>query len=400
MLFATAIWGNAMAQHTLTVTVSNPGKAERSQEPVTIPLNKYPLTQRAEVKMDGNTLPYQLDDLDKDGIYDELFFLVNLDKKAEKKITVTLFNNGHPEAFPPKVYAELLLRNSKVKEKNKHDIYLQSITAPKGTNMYSTVHHHGMAFESEYCAYRVYFDNRQTVDMYGKYKHQLEIKETQFYPTEEQKAQGYGDDVLWVGNTYGLGAMRGWNGQEQTLLNDVNFITQRVLAAGPLRTICEIENRGWLANASLPRITMTVRYTLYAGHRDCNVEVFFNRNVENYLFSTGIINVKNSTQLTDKKGLRACWGTDWPAGANDTIGKKRETVGLGIFIPKRYIANELPNGDNLGYVVKTKTRQLHYYINFASENENNGFKDDKSWYQYLKAWKKQLESPVKIKISE
>ena len=53
---------------------------------------------------------------------------------------------------------------------------------------------------------------------------QLEIKDTQFYPDKQQKAAGYGDDVLWVQH-FGLGAMRGWDGKEQQLITDVNFQT-------------------------------------------------------------------------------------------------------------------------------------------------------------------------------
>lgn len=59
------------------------------------------------------------------------------------------------------------------------------------------MHHHGPAFESELVAYRLYFDKKQTVDIYGKFNKGFEIKESQFYPTDEQLARGFGDDVCW-----------------------------------------------------------------------------------------------------------------------------------------------------------------------------------------------------------
>lgn len=46
---------------------------------------------------------------------------------------------------------------------------------------------------------------------------------------------------------------------------------------------------------------MTTRYTLYAGRRDCFVDIKFNKPVTEYQFATGIINVKNSEELSDKK---------------------------------------------------------------------------------------------------
>ena len=192
------------------------------------------------------------------------------------------------------------------------------------------IHHHGAAFESDLVAYRIYFDHRQTVDVYGKYRKGLELKETQFYPDAKQKEQGYGDDVLWVGQTFGVGALRGWDGKQPTMLTDVEHRSQRIVARGPLRTIVEVKDQGWTPQPGQEPIDMTTYYTLYAGHRDCSVDIKFNKNAGEYKFATGIINVKNSTEHSDKKGLRGCWGTDWPVSAKDSVGHKRETVGLGI----------------------------------------------------------------------
>ena len=101
----------------------------------------------------------------------------------------------------------MMLTNKKIKSTNKQDLYISSLTVDNGTNPYWMLHHHGPAFENEMVAYRIYFDHRQTVDTYGKYHKGLELKQTQFYPDDEQKAKGFGDDVLWVGNTFGLGAL-------------------------------------------------------------------------------------------------------------------------------------------------------------------------------------------------
>ena len=50
--------------------------------------------------------------------------------------------------------------------------------------------------------------------------------------------------VLWVGQTFGLGAFRGWNGKEPTLIDPVRSRTQRIISYGPLRTIVEVIDRG------------------------------------------------------------------------------------------------------------------------------------------------------------
>ena len=381
----------AMAQQTIQVTVENPTNAPRTDQPVVMSLAQYGQVQSALVKTGNEEIPCQLDDLNQDDTFDELCFLADLKAKEKKSYTVTLYAEGEPRQYPARVFAELLVRNSKVKEKNKHNNFLESITARGDcADSYHALHHHGVAFESELNGIRIYFDKRQTIDLYGKFQKRLELQETQFYTTKEQKAEGYGDDVLWVGNTFGLGAFRGWDGQQPTMIDPVRSRTQRIISYGPLRTIVELVDRGW------QKLNLTIRYTQYAGHRDTDVDVYFNKSVADYLFSTGIINVKGSEEYSDHQGLRGCWGTDWPSSDHENF--KPETVGLGICIPQSYIKSEEPaNKDQYTFVVGTSDNHLSYKIIYCSANESFGYHSAKEWFNFLKNWKQtEVEQPVKV----
>ena len=381
----------AMAQQTIQVTVENPTNAPRTDQPVVGSLAQYGQVQSALVKTGDEEIPCQLDDLNQDDSFDELCFLADLKAKEKKSYTVTLYAEGEPRQYPARVFAELLVRNSKVKEKNKHNNFLESITARGDcADSYHILHHHGVAFESELNGIRIYFDKRQTLDLYGKFQKRLELQETQFYTTKEQKAEGYGDDVLWVGNTFGLGAFRGWDGQQPTMIDPVRSRTQRIISYGPLRTIVELVDRGW------QKLNLTIRYTQYAGHRDTDVDVYFNKPVADYLFSTGIINVKGSEEYSDHQGLRGCWGTDWPSSDHENF--KPETVGLGICIPQSYIKSEEPaNKDQYTFVVGTSDNHLSYKIIYCSANESFGYHSAKEWFDFLKNWKQtEVEQPVKV----
>ena len=179
------------------------------------------------------------------------------------------------------------------------------------------------------------------------------------------------------------------------MIDPVKNRTQRIVSYGPLRTIVEIIDQGWRLPQS-KTINMTIRYTQYAGHRDTDVDVFFNRDMKGEEFSTGIINVKGSEEFSDKKGLRACWGTDYPS--TDTVKWSRETVGLGILIPQQHILSEEPaNKDNYAFVVKTDSRHLAYKVVYCSANETFGFHSAKEWFQWLKTWRKEVEAPLIIK---
>lgn len=395
-----------MANRTITVIVSNPLNVSRTDVPVVISLSPYGDIRSALVTCQGQEVPCQLDDLNQDETFDELCFLTDMGKKEQKVFTVSLSDMGEPRHYPARVYAEMVMANTKDKKLKKHqqNNYIESITARgDAAYTYNLQHHHGVDFESELNGIRIYFDARQTLDLYGKFKKQLELKETQFYTTDEQKQQGYGDDVLWVGQTFGLGAFRGWNGQEPTHVEPVRSRTQRIISYGPLRTIVELVDRGWQAptpeNIAHGPLNMTLRYTQYAGHRDTDVDVFFSKDVTGYRFSTGIINVKGSEEFSDKQGLRACWGTDYPS--TDTLKWKRETVGLAVWVPQKNIASEeAANKDNYTYVLKVNGNSMAYKVTYTSANETFGYHNAKEWFDYLKAWKREVEQPAIIAIRE
>ena len=394
------------ASKTITVSVSNPMNIARTDVPIIINLTPYGEVRSALVTLNGQEVACQLDDLDKNDIFDELCFLANLDKKEKQQYTVTFMDEGEPRPYPARVFAEMVLSNTKDKKlkKNQQNNYIESITARgDAAYTYNIQHHHGVDFESELNGIRIYFDARQTLDLYGKFKKQLELKETQFYTDEDQKKRGYGDDVLWVGQTFGLGAFRGWDGQKPTLVEPVATRTQRIISYGPLRTIVEVIDRGWQApsplTSNLSPLNMTLRYTQYAGHRDTDVDVIFNKDVSDYRFSTGIINVKGSEEFSNKKGLRACWGTDYPS--TDTVKWSRETVGLAVLVPQQNVASEEPaNKDNYTLVLKVNGRQMSYKVTYTSANETFGYHSAKEWFDYLKAWCKEVEKPVRVEIRD
>ncbi|MBQ3877692.1 MAG: DUF4861 domain-containing protein [Prevotella sp.] len=396
LFFALGLTATVSAQRTFTVNVENPMATERTDQPVVISLKTMGTVQSALVTLGGNEIPCQLDDLDQDEQFDELCFLVNMAPKEKQTYTVKLFNEGEPRPYPARVYAEMLMRNDKVKEKNKHNNFIESITVRGDcANSYNLQHHHGVDFESELNGIRIYFDHRQTLDVYGKFKKRLELQATQFYTSEEQKKEGYGDDVLWVGNTFGLGAFRGWDGQQPTMIEPVKSRTQRVISYGPLRTIVEVVDHGWVAEQGKPALNMTLRYTQYAGHRDTDVDVFFNRDATDYRFSTGVINVKGSTELNDQQGLRGCWGTDYPS--TDTLKWKPETVGLAVLVGKgNVVAVPQANKDNYGLVVRPEGRHMAYKVACASANEEFGFHKAEEWFDWLKKWRTESEQPIRI----
>ncbi len=399
-LFATvflamsAVSCQSVQEKELTLTISNSWEESKQNEPIVLNLEEVNPgfnVQSVVVKEGTTEIPSQLDDLNGDGKNDEVAFLLNMPAKSKRNITVSLSAEKSDKTYPAQVYAQMMLS-----DKKKTYPKIQSLTVPGESDVYNSLHHHGPAFESELVAYRIYFDKRQTVDIYGKSRKGFELAETLFYPTDEHKAQGYGDDVLWVGSTCGAGTLKGWeNGKPAHIIPALR--TECIRSYGPLRTVVDIIDTDWKYQDKT--ITMTTRYILYGGHRDARVEVSFAEPLEDETFCTGVINVKNSEHYSDHNGLIGCWGTDWPAGANDTIGRKLETVGLAVCIPNKNVKEEQPVTDNLLYTVGAKgEKSFTYHISFASLRETFGFKNAQEWFAYMTQWKKELEHPCEVTI--
>ena len=385
---------------TIKLKLTNPLDVKRSDVPVVVSLRDVQFNVAdAVVKDGGREIPSQIDDLDRDLRNDELALVVDMPAKGKKTLEVELFSEKQADRnYPRRTYGDLIVRDSKTKQKNKFPGYIHSLSAPEGVDVFHLLHHHGADFESELVAYRVYFDERQTYDLYGKYKKQLELETSQFYPDDEQLAAGYGDDVLWAGRTVGLGALRGWDGEKPTMVSPVRSRGQRMVASGPVRTIVELTDEGWQLGGKTFNLRQNV--IIYAGHRDCEVQVFHDTPADGVQFATGVINL-NDRMFSDHKGLVGDWGGNWPNGAKDSIaGKPKIVVGLAVNVPEKYVVSE-PTGqkDQFLYVLGAKGGdRLTYNMAFTCDKETFGFKDAKSWFAWMKQWKKELDAPVIITV--
>lgn len=384
-------------EKTITVEVYNNWNRAKTDAPIVINLAELnmPFKVKSAVVTDGgNEIPSQLDDMNRDRKMDELAFVTDIPAHGRKTFQVTLTSEKNMKTYPERVYADMFIADHR---KGKHQ-RVQAITVPGTSNIYSMVRPHGPILESELVGYRLYFNEKQTPDIYGKFNKGLEIKESQFYPTDAQLAKGFGDDVLRVFDSCGPGAFKGWDGQKAIHITPVDTRTERIISYGPVRAIAEIDVTGWKYQGA--ELNMTTRYTLYAGHRDLRIEAFFDEPLQQEVFCTGVQNIVGTADsYSDHKGLVGSWGTDWPV--NDTVKYAKETVGLGTCIPQRYVKSEEKDKTNFLYTLSAPgSKYLQYHTSFTSMKETFGYKTPEAWFAYLREWKEELAHPVTVKVTE
>ena len=159
-------------------------------------------------------------------------------------------------------------------------------------HVYDAIYGHGISLEGSHGAIRVYADNRQSIDLYGKKSPRLELAETAFYTTPDKEAEGYGCDILWAGNSIGAGSFRAVAPDGTLFATDsVAARTQRVIASGPVRSIVEVSTPRWKVNGR--EYDMTQRYTIWAGHRDIEVDISGLYGAPDGSFATGVLRLDN-----------------------------------------------------------------------------------------------------------
>ena len=147
------------------------------------------------------------------------------------------------------------------------------------------------------------------------------------------------------------------------------------------------------------RLNIACRYARDGGRRGARVNGIFDKPLGKEMFCTGVQTVKDSQSFSDHKGLVGCWGTHWPV--NDTVKYAKETVGLGAYLPQKYIVSEINDKVNYLYQVQApKQENITYYITFTSMKETFGYKSPEAWFEHLKTWKQELDQPCTVKIKK
>ena len=207
MLSASAV---SASQH-VSVSVSNPLAVDKVAEPVVVRLSevrklRFEVRGAAVVdRLSGERLDVQLDDMDGDGRADEVFFLADVKAGGKRTFDVELMSEDEValarkegealalvnvgldgmrsvmENGSDGVYVALQLRD----KADKHPDVLR-VEAPGGSNIFNDIYMHGITLETSLVGYRIYFDHRQNIDLYGKRYRRIELPETQFYTTKEQ----------------------------------------------------------------------------------------------------------------------------------------------------------------------------------------------------------------------
>jgi Domain of unknown function (DUF4861) len=294
-------------------------------------------------------LPSQVDDLDGDQKPDELVFQIDLQPKQTRIVTI---------AFGDSV-AAARMRSS----------------YPSRTNAKFTTKYEGPGWESDVNAWRLYFDKRNAIDLFGKRRPGLSLEIFGRPDHNYHEESPFGRDIYKIGNALGIGAIGALVEGKVVKVAEVTDRTWSIVSTGPVRSIVELNYKGWqVAGRS---IDLTSRMTVWAGERGFDHRIIA-RNADGLTFVTGLPRKPGLSEITNTEAgstapVVATWGRQvLMTGATATESLPDQNLGLVIVLPIQSGSTSTPtDADNFLTVIPLNDGTAHWYVSAAWDREGS-----------------------------
>src|SRR5215468_6499026 len=209
-------------------------------------------------------LPSQPDDLDGDGKYDEIAFQIDLKPRQTRLVTIAYGDTATMQR----------LRSD----------------YPKRTAAKFTMKFDGLGWESEATAWRIYFDKRNAIDVWGKRRPGLYLEMFGAPEYVYHWESPFGRDIYRIGDAIGIGAVAALVEGKVVKVSDVAERKWRIISAGPVRAIVELSYKGWKVGGR--EVNLISRITQWAGERGFDHRVTA-EGAEGVTLVTGIVRQPN-----------------------------------------------------------------------------------------------------------
>ncbi len=385
--------------HDMWVTVVDP-ELPAADEPSPELLNLQGGHQMRK-ETNGHAVFHQMDDLDKDGIWDELFFQTNLAPKEKRTIYIYVGSN--------------------IRGWNKHYTH---------ANVGSYCRHQMPFWESENVGWKIWFAN--CVDVYAK---RNPILMSQYLYMENRDGYAvsvtnpdYGSDIQSVAGSFGGGAIclfehpdapdsvstprftpvqaeqrpgKLWNAGP---ISDTRYAYE-VIVNGPMRSIIKIKTMNW--NSGSGSYEVEQYYTAYAhqSYSTCKVNYkLFAPTKKGVLMGCGIRKKPEEEWVVTENNMVISAGAEQirdPEKIDDRDEYRVDFIGSAVIVKDKYKPEYqyIPSrdGNHALKVTKPKNNQFEYMI-FSAWSEGAVYNNYDDFSSYVKKTREEFNNPVKSKF--
>lgn len=361
---------------------------------------------------DGDTLPAQLDDLDGDSAWDEVFFVADLPAGGNGMYSLEWINQV--QEFPARTsvrFGKRLSADIPVAPADQEVLTARQIPWTLGFQRYQT---DGPTWENDMVGFRHYLDGRNAKDLFGKISPAISPEDVGLDKRgatvdNYHVMEDWGRDILSVGNSVGLGGYA--LGVEDELMrlgiiagdtvNNVEKTTFHIVTEGPVRSVLNYQYSNWRpGNRSYAVEENTSIWPGMYGYRN---SVKITGLLGDEELHVGLVNIDTDTPLTEL-----------PANEKYVViythdkqtYNKEWWLGMALIVPREcYLGHkEAPDTGQLtnSFLARLKiddNKALSYYAVACWELTDEGFIDRQYFQKYVQNLADQLSVEVGITIN-
>ncbi|MFZ0933550.1 MAG: DUF4861 family protein [Bryobacteraceae bacterium] len=340
----------------LKLAVTNPASETRVSEDVVLPVaaikrvapdfaaaSAIVTTSDADtIDEDAGTLqtveiPSQADDLDGDGKYDEIAFQIDLKPRQTRIVTIAW---GEPAAI----------------QRLRSDY-------PRRTYARFATHYEGPGWESEHTAWRIYFDKRNAIDLFGKRRPGLYLDLFASPEYVYHRESPLGRDIYGIGKSIGPGGIGVLVDGQAEHVAEVAERKWRIVSSGPVRSIVELEYKQWKIAGRTVRLVS--RITQWAGEHGFEHRIAI-EGAAGLPLVTGLPFKPAAAKLNlsiPHVRVLATWGPQVVLSGNraQDTDLADENLGVAVVLPEQEAGEESKDASNLLIGVLPHDNIAHWY---------------------------------------
>jgi hypothetical protein len=357
----------------------------------------------------SDTIPCQLNDLDGDGKWDEVFFVADLNKAATGEFTLSWVNSSFD--YFPKTGVRFGKRNSKnltVLPKKSDTLLANQVHAALGYQPFQT---DGPSWENDKVGFRHYFDGRNAKDLFGKkvaYISPADVGINANGAVEDNYhvMLDWGRDILAVGNSAGLGGIAMMIGDslarmgivQGDTLNVIEESVFSILNQGPVYSSINFNYKNWHAGNRVYQVNEKIE--IWPGIYGYKNEVTVSGLLGDETLLAGLVKINTDKEMSflGTKDFVILYTHD------QQTYDKIWYLGMALIIPKNIYLGYGRAPDDGGfsktYYAKIKAENdvpVSYYAIGCWELADEGFRDEQYFTAYLLNCAMQLEANILVK---
>ncbi|PTN10524.1 DUF4861 domain-containing protein [Mangrovibacterium marinum] len=404
------------APKTSKITLSNSTNLALTDKAISIDRQQLPNIPEGEnypliTNSTGDTIPSQLNDLDGDKSWDELFFVSNLDAKASKTYSLQWVEKR--AEYTPRTSARFGKRSSAdspVEPATSELLPANEIHRALGYQRYQT---DGPSWENDKIGFRHYLDGRNSKDLFGKKASYMSPENVGI------NAQGavednyhvmadWGRDILAVGNSVGIGGYALMAGDSlmrlgvttNDSLNNVETTKFAITNEGPVKSTLSYRYENWHPAGRSYQVDETT--AIWPGMYAYQNTVKFSGLQGDETLVVGLVNINNQNPMEE-----IAVNDDWMVLLTHDMQTYNRGwwLGLAIIVPRALYEGytEAPQTGKLtnSFLAKLKVENdmpVTYYAAAGWELSDDRFKSHDYWKSYVENLVQQLSAKVDVSI--